>query len=112
MSTRIFVSLFHIIFVGILFLYVGIMRDKNTKTMFHFLLGLGIFIILYHAFKVYNYISEDKPIWVNIIHIMIIGPLVAYIGYNNQNTSRLYFEILLMLAFASIGYHGYYLVHA
>jgi len=112
MDGRIFVSLFHILFVGILFLYVGLTRDKNTKIMFNFLLGLGIFIILYHCFKVYNYLSEGKPIWVNLIHIFIVGPLVAYIGYNGQNTSRKYFELLLMLAFASIGYHGYYLVQS
>jgi heme A synthase len=112
MDGRAFVSLFHILFVGILFLYVAIMRDKNTTTMFNFLLGLGIFIILYHIFKVYNYILNGKPIWVNLIHIFIIGPLVAYIGYYKQNTPRLYFEILLMLAFASIGYHGYYFVQS
>jgi hypothetical protein len=50
-----------------------------------------------------------KGYWVNLIHILIVGPLLVYIGYNREKTARLYFELLLMLAFAAIGYHGYYL---
>ena len=103
-----FVHLFHIIFVGGLFLYVGIMRETNPKYIYPFLLGLGIFIVFYHLFKVYNYLSEGKSIWVNLIHIFIVGPLLVYIGYNRENNSRKYYELLLMLGFASIGYHGYY----
>lgn len=112
MSARIFVNLFHILFVGVLFLYVGFTRDKNSNNMFSFLFGLGIFILLYHIYKVYNYLLNNKPIWVNLIHIFIVGPLLMYIGYHKENTSRLYFELLLMLGFASIGYHGYYLLQA
>lgn len=106
------VHIFHIIFVGGLFLYVGINRNKNPKGIFPFLLVLGIFIIFYHLFKVYNYIKDGKSIWVNIIHILFIGPLLVYIGYHKENTARLYYELLLMFAFASIGYHGYYLINS
>jgi hypothetical protein len=41
---------------------------------------------------------------------VIVGPILIYIGYNREKTSRKYFEILLMLGFAAIGYHGYYLI--
>lgn len=105
------VHLFHILIVGSLFLYVGIVRNKIYKFMYPILLGLGIVIVVYHIFKVYNYIKTEKPYWVNLIHILLVGPLLVYIGYNGENTSRRYFEILLMLGFASIGYHGYYLVN-
>jgi hypothetical protein len=77
--------------------------------MYPILLALGLIIIFYHSFKVYNYIKQGKGYWVNLIHIFIVGPLLVYIGYNKEKTSRLYFELLLMLGFASIGYHGYYL---
>lgn len=105
-----FVHIFHIIVVGGLFLYVGITRESNPKHMYPFLLGLGIFIIFYHLFKVYNYLNQGKTTWVNIIHILFIGPLLVYIGYNRENISRKYYELLLMFGFASIGYHGYYAV--
>jgi hypothetical protein len=36
--------------------------------------------------------------------------LLIKIGYDGNKTSRKYFELLLMAGFASIGYHGYYLL--
>ena len=109
MKTESFVHLFHIIIVGGIFLYVGINREKISKIMFRTLFVLGIIIVLYHIYKTYNYIKEGKGYWVNLIHILIVGPLLVYIGYNEEKTTRLYFELLMMLGFASIGYHGYYL---
>ena len=109
MNPEIFVHLFHMLIVGSLFIYVGIIREKMPSILFPILLGLGLVIIIYHIYKVYRYMKADKPYWVNLIHIILIGPLLVYIGYNKQDTSRRYFEILLMLGFASIGYHGYYL---
>lgn len=111
MEKRILVHLFHVLFVGGLFLYVGIHRTNIPKFMYPLLLGLGIIVILYHTYKVYSYIKLDKPYWVNLIHILLVGPLLIYIGYNREKTKRLYFELLLMLAFAAIGYHGYYMIN-
>ena len=112
MNTEQIVHLFHILIVGTLFLYVGIIREKIPKLLFPVLLILGVIIIVYHIYKAYNYMKVDKPYWVNLIHILLVGPLLVYIGYNRENTSRRYFEMLLMLGFASIGYHGYYLIVA
>lgn len=111
MNIRTIVHLFHILIVGGLFMYVGITRENIPVYMYPILLGLGIVIIFYHMFKTYNYMNADKPYWVNLIHIILVGPLLVYIGYNRENTKRKYFELLLMLGFASIGYHGYYLVN-
>ena len=104
-----YVHLFHILFVGTFFLYVGIKSTNTPAFMYPFLLGLGIFIILYHAYKTYFKYSAGKNPWVNLIHILIVGPLLIYIGYNKQLTPRYAYELLLMLGFAAIGYHGYYL---
>jgi hypothetical protein len=103
------VHLFHIIIVGGLFLYVGISRGNTYAPVLNALFYLGIIIIFYHIYKVYGYAKQNKSYWVNLIHIFIVGPLLIVIGYNGVNTSRRYFELLLMLAFASIGYHSYYL---
>ena len=109
MNTDALVHLFHIIIVGGLFLYVGINRDKILKPLFSVLLFLGFVIIFYHLYKIYGYLKIGKGIWVNLIHVLIVGPLLVYIGYYGEKTSRKFFEILLMLGFASIGYHLYYL---
>jgi hypothetical protein len=108
MST--FVHLFHILAVGTLFLYVGIQRDSISKWMYPVLFYLGILITLYHLYKVY--LKKGMGAWVNFIHVFLIGPLLVYIGYHRELTDRLYYEILLMLGFASIGYHAYYLVRS
>lgn len=105
-----FVHLFHILIVGGLFLYVGITKLNIPTFMYPILVIFGIIIILYHGFKVYKKLSVGMNPWVNYIHLFIIGPLLLYIGLNRENTERRYFEILLMLGFASIGYHGYYLI--
>lgn len=109
MEIATYVHLFHILIVGSLFLYVGIYRTKIPELMYPFLLGLGIIIIIYHSYKAYNYMKQGKGYWVNLIHILLVGPLLVYIGYNKDKTARLYFELLLMLGFAAIGYHSYYL---
>jgi Na+-transporting methylmalonyl-CoA/oxaloacetate decarboxylase beta subunit len=109
MSSSAFVHLFHIIIVGCLFLYVGIVKTNMPSFVYPILLVLGIVIILYHTFKAYKKLKDGKNPWVNYIHIFIIGPLLVFIGLNREKTSRFWFEILLMLGFASIGYHGYYL---
>ena len=109
MNPESLVHLFHILIVGSLFLYVGIERTNIPTFMFPLLLGLGVIIILYHIFKVYTYMKQGKGYWVNLIHILLVGPLLLYIGYNGEKTARLYFELLLMLGFAAIGYHGYYM---
>jgi hypothetical protein len=109
MEIEIYVHLFHILIIGSLFIYVGINKTLIPTFMYPMLLGLGAIIIFYHCFKVYNYIKLGKGYWVNLIHIFIVGPLLVYIGYNTEKTARLYFELLLMLGFAAIGYHGYYL---
>jgi len=109
--TDFFIHLFHILIIGSLFLYVGITKSNIPNFMYSFLTILGAIIILYHCFKVYKKLKAGMNPWINYIHIFIIGPLLLYIGLNREKTQRFYFEILLMLGFAAIGYHGYYLIN-
>ena len=110
MSSSVFVKLFHIFIVGALFLYVGIKRTEIPKQMFPALLVLGVVIVLYHGYKVFNHMQHKHSYWINLIHILLIGPLLIYIGYYREDTERMYFELLLMLCFAVFGYHGFYLI--
>jgi hypothetical protein len=102
------VNIFHILFVGTIFLYIGINREKTFKKVFDIIFYLGIIIIIFHIYK--YLLKDNNKKWVNIIHILIIGPLLIYIGYHGTETSRKFFEILLILGFASIGYHLFYLL--
>jgi len=107
---RIILHLFHIFFVGLLFLYVGIYKDKLNSKMYTFLLILGLFIVVFHSYKAWVRILNKQNPWVNLFHIFVVAPLLLYIGFYNGKVQRLYYELLLMLGFATIGYHFYYLM--
>ena len=107
-----YIHLFHILFVGSLFLYVGIKKTTIHPWFYPFLLVLGLFLIPYHAYKAYNYLKKGINPWFNMIHIFLIGPLLIWIGYKKEKTPSYAFDLLLMLGFASIGYHSYYLFSA
>ena len=111
MSKEALVHWFHLLIVGSLFLYVGTQRTTIPKLMFPILLGLGVVVILYHIYKGYNNMLHGKGYWPNLIHIILVGPLLVYIGYHGTKTARLYFELLMLLGFAAIGYHGYYIIY-
>lgn len=110
MNKLLLVHLFHILFVGGLFLYVSLNAATMPSFMFPFLLYLGGFIILYHTYKIYiNYVSK-KSYNVNLFHVLLVGPLLMYIGYEKPAANKFVYQLLLMAAFAVIGYHGYYMI--
>jgi len=111
MTENLVIHLFHILIIGSLFLYVGITKTNIPNFMYFVIITLGIIIILYHGFKIYKKLKDGYNPWINYIHFFIIGPLLLYIGMNRDKTQRFYFEILLMFGFASIGYHGYYVIN-
>lgn len=110
-SAHMILSLFHIFLVAPFLLYVGFMRSSIPRWVYWFTLGLGILIILYHAMKAYTkFIQKNPTLWVNLIHTLIVGPLLVYIGAYQFDTPRPAYEVLLMTAFAALGYHFYSLV--
>jgi len=103
-----FVHWFHILIVGSLFLYVGIQREKIVQWMFPVLIGVGLVIAGYHTYKLW--IKQGINGWVNWIHILLIAPLLVFIGYYREKAPRSAYEMLLLAGFAAIGYHGYYAI--
>jgi hypothetical protein len=101
-----YVHVFHILFVTSFLGYIGIVRESLPKFLFPLVLVVGIFIVVYHIYK--SIFKKDA--WINYIHIFIVGPLLVYVGLQKDKTPRKVFEIILMLAFASLGYHGYYMI--
>jgi hypothetical protein len=102
-----FVNLTHILVFSTLLAYIGILQTKMPAFMYPIILGLGGFIILYHIYKAL--FKQDA--WVNYIHIFLVGPVMVYIGLYKKATPIKIFEIVLMLAFASFGYHAYQFIN-
>jgi hypothetical protein len=50
----------HILFVGPLLIYLGVMKQDVPDIVFNTVLGLGVIVILYHGYKLYNYLQMKK----------------------------------------------------
>ena len=104
------IHLFHVFIVGTLFLYVGIIQNKIPLFLYYVLFYLGIYVVIFHSYKAYLNIKSGKNPWVNLIHLFLVAPVLIYAGYYNTSTPSYIYQLFLLLGFASIGFHGYYLL--
>lgn len=105
MDPHTIIQLLHVLILGPFLIAVGL--DAVSIPSYAFV-ALGAFIILYHAYKTYAKIANGQNPWVNVIHVLVVGPaLVAHGLLPSERWTR---EVVLMLGFAAVGYHGYYLV--
>lgn len=44
---------------------------------------------------------------INLFHALIVGPLLAYIGYNRETTPKMIFDVLLYTGLIVIIYHSF-----
>ena len=102
--------LFHLLAVGPAFIYVGLQRENVADQVFTAVGILGLVVLFYHSYKAYLKLKDGHSAWVNWIHILLVAPLLLILGYLKKDASRRYFEMLLLLGFAAIGYHGLYLI--
>ncbi len=111
MDSHLILSLFHIFAVVPFFLYIALNRANTPYYMYKAAFVIGIVITLYHAYKAFlKFKAGSSYLWVNLIHVLFVGPLLAYIGSQEQNTPRAAYELLALAAFAALGYHTYYLI--
>jgi NADH:ubiquinone oxidoreductase subunit K len=54
-----------------------------------------------------KWIKGSSGLWVNLIHILLVAPVLFIIGYYGKATTRAFFEIILLLGFAALGYNVY-----
>lgn len=99
-------ALFHALIIAPLFIYVGLAREQVPDAVFYSLGCIGLAIFGYHAFKAYTKIMAGQSPWVNYIHIFVVVPLLIVLGLYRKTANRKYFEMLLMVGFAALGYHS------
>ena len=101
----------HILIIAPFLLYVGIQRAAIPGWIYTLLLVLGGVLFLYHGYRAYIRIIKASPYaWVNLIHAIIVAPLLLYIGFKGRESPRYAYELLLMVGFAALGYHLYSLI--
>lgn len=113
MDTHFILSIFHLLLIVPLFLFVGFQRAATSTWLYMAMFAIGTVILVFHGYKlVVRMMSQSSYVWVNAIHVLLIGPLLLYIGYHKKNTPRFAYELLLMLGFAAAGYHLFSLIKA
>ena len=100
-----YLSIFYVLLISPIFLYIGLGREQVPDMVFLVLglFGLGNFII--NAYWSYIKIKENKNPWLNYINLFLVSPLLIILALNGKTANRKYFEMLLMTAFATFGYH-------
>jgi hypothetical protein len=47
---------------------------------------------------------------VNLVHALVVAPLLLWVGYHGKRTGRPAYDMLLLIAFAAFGFHLYRLI--
>lgn len=111
MDVHFLLSIFHIFLVVPFLGYIFLQRAATPNWLYNLLFFIGIFVVLYHLFKgIMKISSNSSTLWINIMHVLLVGPLLIYIGYNEKKTPRSAYEILGLLTFAALGYHLYKII--
>jgi hypothetical protein len=103
MNTHTLLHLAHLLILGPFLLYIGFGYPLPLQAI----AAVGIFVILYQTYKTYLHYVKNESLWVNLFHVLVVGPALLAYGLSGQRYLR---ELIFMLGFAAIGYHLYYLV--
>jgi len=100
-------AMLHTLILAPVLIYVGMEKTNVPDKVLYAVGGLGAVIFLYHGFKAYTKIMDGKAggAWVNYIHMFVLAPLLIVIGMYRKETSRKFFEMLLMVGLGGFGYH-------
>lgn len=111
MDSHMILSLFHIFLVAPLFFAIAFFRNTLPPWAFQALLVLGLLLLVYQGYKLAVRIYQGSVYaWVNAIHVLLVAPLLLYIGYYGTKTPTAAYELCAMAGFAVLGYHLYSLV--
>lgn len=105
------VVILHVAVIAPVLLWVGFNRAATPEWMYSVLFGVGIIVLIYHAYKtILRLITKSPLVWMNIIHVLLVAPLLLWIGYYGKRTERPAYDMLLLASFGALGFHLYKLV--
>lgn len=97
------VQLLHILFIGPLLIYIGLVKPQNT-IIYNILLSLGLLVILKFTYLLATERLNQRSIWF-ILHIILFATIVLYVGIKQETTPRIGYSLLLATGTAAFGYH-------
>ena len=89
-----YINLLHVFVIVPLFYALYHYRKTLPSWVCSLLLIVAIGSFIYHSILLLNLDEKKKHMnWIYLLHMIIIFPLLFYIGYNCIKTERKYFEI-------------------
>lgn len=105
------IAILHVVVIVPVLLFVGFNRAATPEWVYNVLFGTGILVLVYHAYKSITRILAASPfLWINLIHVLLIAPLLIWIGYHGKRTERPAYDMLLIAAFGAFGFHLYRII--
>ena len=83
------VNALHVFVLAPLFVYVGIKAEKTPDFFFTVFLVVGAVVALYHSYRIfvtYRNVGLVPYIYINLIHILLVAPLLIYVGMKKVKT--------------------------
>jgi len=111
MDAYFLIAILHVVVIVPFFLWIGFNRAATPDWMYSVLFGTGILVLIYHSYKAITRLLAASPVvWINLIHVLLIAPLILWIGYYGKRTERPAYDMLLIAAFGAFGFHLYRLI--
>ena len=104
------VNALHVFILAPLFVYVGLKTEKTPNVIFLVFLVVGIVVALYHSYRIfviYQSIGLIPYIYINLVHILLVAPLLIYIGMKKVKTEKIIYKSLIVLAITTALSNGY-----
>lgn len=105
------IAILHVVVIVPFLLFVGFNRAASPEWMYNILFGVGLLVLIYHSYLAVTRFAAGSPrLYVNLIHVLIVAPLLLWIGYYGKRTERPAYDMLLIAAFGAFGFHLYRLI--
>ncbi len=110
MDLHTFYSIFHVLIAAPFLIFVGIVGSELPAWVYSVLAVVVGGIVGYHGWRAFQKLAQGRSAWINWIHLLLVVPALLWIVVQKEKTPRRAFEMVLILGFAAMGYHGYQLV--
>lgn len=101
------VNLFHLSVVFPFLIYIALNPDKAiTNKSYPIIQIVSISVFLYHTYLSYEKSRDEEDYSINIVHMMLVAPLLYFISINKFKNKDLK-NIVLFISIIGIIYHGF-----
>ena len=97
------IYLTHVLVSAPLFIYVGHDRGQGPQWLYYLVLAVGALVLLYHAYLLANKYNNFKIVgWVNLIHVLLVAPVLIYVGYMKDKVLYPFWQVCLILGYGAL----------